>query len=163
MFPGVAPYESILSDMIRGWDSKRHEHVDFPIPTARPIIPHRSSSDATAVPHNGNVPTINAFGTQNIDWSMPDPIAPADADWMTALLNDNAFTQNHAGPSNGSSQGHNSSNQQNGQQTLTEDMGSWTPLFGSPRSTEAFSDQWGGTLIQMGGQVTGPVRDDFFT
>lgn len=52
----------------------------------------------------------------------------------------------------------------NGQQTLSEDMGnSWTPLFGSPKSTEAFSDQWGGALIQMGGQVAGPVRDDFFS
>jgi hypothetical protein len=51
-----------------------------------------------------------------------------------------------------------------GQQTLTEDMGdSWTPLFGSPGNTEAFSDQWGGTLNQMGGQLAGPMRDDFFS
>ena len=51
-----------------------------------------------------------------------------------------------------------------GQQTLTEDMSdSWTPLFGSPRGTEAFSDQWAGTLNQMGGQLAGPMRDDFFS
>jgi hypothetical protein len=110
-----------------------------------------------------------------------------DGDWMTALLNNNDFGQDSShlmngqtpsgsgsasthghgmngqiasGSGSGSSHGHGV----NGQQTLTEDMGpSWTPLFGSPRSTEAFSDQWGGTLIQMGGQVTGPVRDDFFS
>jgi hypothetical protein len=119
---------------------------------------------------------------RHMNWGMPPPshtTAPAqlDNDWMTALLNNNSFgqaengdnnimanNQNHASGSGSQGHGHGHGHGQNGQQTLTEDMGtSWTPLFGSPRSTEAFSDQWGGTLIQMGGQVTGPVRDDFFS
>jgi hypothetical protein len=109
----------------------------------------------------------------------PSP-SPADTDWMAALLNNGPFGQNdgtrnpnhntmsnaHAsgsGSGSGVGSGH-SYGFNNGQQTLCEDMGnSWTPLFGSPKSTEAFSDQWGGALIQMGGQVAGPVRDDFFS
>ena len=96
------------------------------------------------------------------------------------MMNGQNGTGSGSGSGSGSSHGHGLNGQNgfgaasgcssshghgvNGQQTLTEDMcPSWTPLFGSPRSTEAFSDQWGGTLIQMGGQVTGPVRDDFFS
>lgn len=38
-----------------------------------------------------------------------------------------------------------------------------TPLLGSPKSTEAFSDQWAGRLGEMGGRLGGGMRDDFFS
>lgn len=110
----------------------------------------------------------------------PTP-APLDTSWMAQLTADMiAQSQNESGiplqsntdqqatvpGSHGSAsmpaQSH--SHHPSGQQTLMEDMGdAWTPLFGSPRGTEAFSDQWGGTLNQMGGQLAGPMRDDFFS
>jgi hypothetical protein len=180
MFPGAAPYESILSELVRGWESKRHE---FPIPSLRPTTASQGSDVTTKVSPRGedrpltrNINHNNLdMQHQHMDWGIPtnhtSQSSSVDTEWM-ALLNNSAFDQasnnNNGHPMlNGQSSGSGSSSHghgQNGQQTLTEDMGtSWTPLFGSPRSTEAFSDQWAGTLIQMGGQVTGPVRDDFFS
>ena len=185
LFPGAAPYEAILSELVRGWDSKRHEniaHFHLPLQTDnQPLGQHELKTSPDHLQNqSGTVnPSNIEMENRHMHWGMPppshNPPAPLDNDWMTALLNDNSFgqantgdggmmpnDQNHASGSGTHNQGH--GHGQNGQQTLTEDMGtSWTPLFGSPRSTEAFSDQWGGTLIQMGGQVTGPVRDDFFS
>lgn len=192
MFPGAAPYEAILSELVRGWESKRHENIGhFHMPSLSEAV-HSTNRDVKTSPdqHSSGLPgTIHPSNIEmenrHMNWGMPPPSnpqvnhqhpAPLDNDWMTALLNDNTFGQPQSGDnqhmmSNTNNQNHASGSGshghdhgQNGQQTLTEDMGtSWTPLFGSPRSTEAFSDQWGGTLIQMGGQVTGPVRDDFFS
>jgi hypothetical protein len=189
MFPGAAPYEAILSELVRGWDSKRHEHLGhFQMPSHQHPIQASTQVDLkTSLNHgdNGSSNTMNPnnleMENRHMNWGMPPPSqqshtqaaqSPLDNDWMTALLNNNTFNQAPSGDNNMMSTQHQASGSgshgqnhgQNGQQTLTEDMGtSWTPLFGSPRSTEAFSDQWGGTLIQMGGQVTGPVRDDFFS
>jgi len=195
MFPGAAPYEAVLSELVRGWDSKRHEHINF---HAQQPDFHSSSRHKvkTSPDHeNGGLPgTMNPSNldmeNRHMNWGMPPPQAshdhvshssshaqqaPLDNDWMAALLENNSFgqgsgdtilttPQHHASGSGSHGHAHGHEHGQNGQQTLTEDLGtSWTPLFGSPRSTEAFSDQWGGTLLQMGGQVTGPVRDDFFS
>lgn len=187
--PGVASYETILGELIKGWETRRHAPISQIPVTHHPELARHATTSAshsqamrasqTATPGLNNQQSM----ASGMNWNAAVPAnqpGPVNAEWMTALLDNGNFGQNglsHAashypmsndqasgsGSGSGSVSGSGQYGYHNGQQTLSEDMGnSWTPLFGSPRSTEAFSDQWGGALIQMGGQVAGPVRDDFF-
>lgn len=191
LFPGASPYQHVFSDLVRGWESRRHEQMArMPAPqpqSARPELLRSNSGSNGGFGMNKSPdtsssglpsPFMSNTGESNLSWrqtmmtGQPTP-APLDSNWMAQLTTDmlaqaavpdNQATLLGSQGSAGSVPAPNQGQHPSGQQTLAEGMGdSWTPLFGSPRGTEAFSDQWGGTLNQMGGQLAGPMRDDFFS